>query len=236
MTNRTLLLLPGMDGTGELFADFVRALPSHLVGHVVSYPRNQFLPYSELSVLVTEAARPFDKVVLVAESFSTPLAIEFAATHAEQVTALVLCAGFASSPIGSWIRYFRPLFKSAFALPPSTFLTKSFLLARDASHARVQSVHQAIRSVHPAVLAQRLVAVTECDVKEQLRRVNAPILYLQGAHDRLVGALSAAEIKRLKPETVLEQIAAPHLVLQSNPAEAAQRISAFLARIGMTRQ
>jgi len=39
----TLLLLPGMDGTGELFADFVKLLPVWIKPLVVSYPRNQKL-------------------------------------------------------------------------------------------------------------------------------------------------------------------------------------------------
>ena len=67
------VLLPGMDGTGELFADFVDALPKSFETVRVRYPADRCLSYSELEELVQAAcSEPF---MLVAESFSTPLAI-----------------------------------------------------------------------------------------------------------------------------------------------------------------
>jgi hypothetical protein len=43
-----LVLLPGLDGTGQLFGDFLKALPHTLTTTVVSYPMNRFLTYSEI--------------------------------------------------------------------------------------------------------------------------------------------------------------------------------------------
>ena len=43
-----LVLLPGLDGTGELFHPFLKALPSRLTSQVVSYPTEQCLTYKEL--------------------------------------------------------------------------------------------------------------------------------------------------------------------------------------------
>ena len=43
-----LLLLPGVDGTGELFGDFVKMLPGWIKPHIVRYPRDQRLLYDQL--------------------------------------------------------------------------------------------------------------------------------------------------------------------------------------------
>jgi pimeloyl-ACP methyl ester carboxylesterase len=74
-----LVLLPGLDGTGKLFAEFVEALKSVVECVVVAYPCDQPMGYGELEGLVVSALpkdRPF---VLLGESFSGPLAIRIAA-------------------------------------------------------------------------------------------------------------------------------------------------------------
>jgi hypothetical protein len=45
----TLVLLPGMDGTGELFADFVTAVGDAAVPLVVRYPGHQPLDYEGIT-------------------------------------------------------------------------------------------------------------------------------------------------------------------------------------------
>jgi len=40
-----LLLLPGMDGTGDLFAGFVEAFPDEFETEIVSYPTDVFIYY-----------------------------------------------------------------------------------------------------------------------------------------------------------------------------------------------
>ena len=55
----TLLLLPGMDGTGALFDDFVKLLPGWIEPVVVGYPRDRQLSYDQLSRIV-ESVVPSD--------------------------------------------------------------------------------------------------------------------------------------------------------------------------------
>ena len=76
---RSLVLLPGLDGTGLLFQPLVECLPDAIEPVVVSYPPDQKLGYEELLPLVLERlpAAPF---VLLGESFSGPLAVMAAAT------------------------------------------------------------------------------------------------------------------------------------------------------------
>jgi pimeloyl-[acyl-carrier protein] methyl ester esterase len=70
-----LVLLPGMDGTGMLFAGFVTALPESFETMTVRYPTDRPLSNLELEGIVRAACPVTEPFMLVAESFSTPLAI-----------------------------------------------------------------------------------------------------------------------------------------------------------------
>jgi len=43
-----LVLLPGLDGTGKLFAPLIEALPSSIDIQVITYPLNKEQSYNEL--------------------------------------------------------------------------------------------------------------------------------------------------------------------------------------------
>jgi len=77
----TLVLLPGLDGTGDLFADFVSALTPNLDARIVRYPKDRLLSYADLFSFVVSAIPENQPFVLLAESFSTPLAVRLAATN-----------------------------------------------------------------------------------------------------------------------------------------------------------
>ena len=75
----TLLLLPGMDGTGDLFDAFVAALPATLDVVTVRYPAREPLGYAELQALARAAMPEKGPFVILGESFSGPIAISLAA-------------------------------------------------------------------------------------------------------------------------------------------------------------
>ena len=95
----TLVLLPGMDGTGELFAPFVAALGPDQAVTVVRYPAEPALGYAELESFA-RAALPADRpFVLVGESFSGPIAIRIAADPPPNLVGVVLSTTFARAPL-----------------------------------------------------------------------------------------------------------------------------------------
>src|SRR5512143_111507 len=95
----TLVLLPGLDGTGRLFGDFIAALGQDIDVIVASYPADTPLDYAELEPLV-RAMLPTDRdYVLLGESFSGPLAISLAASAPPGLRGLVLCCSVARSPL-----------------------------------------------------------------------------------------------------------------------------------------
>src|ERR1700747_688914 len=94
----TLALLPGMDGTGVFFDDFVTALGSEFKPVVVAYPNAPSLGYSELETLARAALPRDEPFLLLGESFSGPIAISVAASNSRGLLGLILCCTFARNP------------------------------------------------------------------------------------------------------------------------------------------
>ena len=92
-----LVLLPGLDGTGQLFGDILKILPPAL--------------NTELLRLVSGAVPQTEPFVLLTESFSTPLALKYAATNPSNLAAVVISAGFARNPIGGWSQLVKTVAK-----------------------------------------------------------------------------------------------------------------------------
>jgi hypothetical protein len=62
----TAVLLPGLDGTGDLFAPFIAAAPSRCVLQQLRLPHDKVLGYFELAEWV-QSRLPDGDLVLVAE-------------------------------------------------------------------------------------------------------------------------------------------------------------------------
>jgi pimeloyl-ACP methyl ester carboxylesterase len=105
-----LVLLPGLDGTGKLFVEFLNALDLGESANIVPYPANIPLGYDELEPLVRAALPTRGRYVLLGESFSGPLAIRIAARPPPAIIGLILCATFSSNPYPhlAWARRVAP--------------------------------------------------------------------------------------------------------------------------------
>lgn len=230
MPPTTLVLLPGLDGTGNLFARFVSTLTPRLDARIVRYPADRLLSYTDLFSSVVDAIPQSQPFVLLAESFSTPVAAMIAATNPASLKGLIVCAGFIRSPVRGWLRYTKSLVQPPlFRMPPPKFVLEHFLIGADAPHELRDEVRCTLRTVAPEVMAFRVRAVMGCDAAREFSRIRVPTLYLQAEQDRLVSKASFEEIQQLKPDTILAVVGAPHFVLQREPHKAAERIAEFIA-------
>ena len=115
-----LVLLPGLDGTGWMFRDFVAALGPTVAPRVVAYPTHEARTYVGLEPIV-EASLPSDGApfALVAESFGGPLALRVAAKRPPGLVAVVLVATFVRAPVPPWMQHLRGLLGATFfSVPP----------------------------------------------------------------------------------------------------------------------
>jgi pimeloyl-ACP methyl ester carboxylesterase len=94
----TLVLLPGMDGTGQLFPPFVAAIGNRFSVKVVGYAVSETLGYSELESVVRSALPADGPFVILGESFSGPIAVAVAASRPQGLIGLVVCCAFVRNP------------------------------------------------------------------------------------------------------------------------------------------
>ena len=226
---RHIILLPGMDGTGQLLEPVKAALAPRFAVHVVSYPPDEKLNYRQLMPFLERAIPRSEPYAIVAESFSGPLAIEHASTRPTNLKGLVLCASFVANPLPQGLRWLRILAReSLFCRSARMWLTRHFLLGTDCPSELVESVSAAIQGVHPAVLAYRLRLILDSNASDQLRSVEVPVLYIAGARDRLLGRRGLAQVSDLVPNVSTTVLEGPHLLLQRMPHESAEEISLFM--------
>ena len=109
MKSVSLVLLPGLDGTGRLFDPLIRHLPEWIHPVVVSYPKDQSYGYQDLMKIVTRSLPEDTDFVILGESFSGPLSIMIARQRPKRLIGLILCATFVKNPfrfLPSWAGYF----------------------------------------------------------------------------------------------------------------------------------
>lgn len=227
----SLVLLPGLDGTGILFEPFLKSLPESIAPRVVAYPLDRPLQYAELLPFVRDALPKHEAFALLGESFSGPLALMAAAEHPEGLVAVILCASFIKNPVPlvpPWARVLSRPFLFRF-LP--LFAQIKALLGGYSTQALRTLLARALSQERPAVLAARVQAVLAVNVEAELRACAVPILYLAGASDRVVPRKNLREIQRVKPEIRSVTIPAPHLVLQTRPLESSRAITGFVSSL-----
>lgn len=223
----TLVLLPGMDGTGALFAPLVEALRSSISVQVVRYPTHEVLDYTALTA-IARAALPTDApYILLGESFSGPIAVSLATAAPPQLRGVILCCTFVRSP-RPWLARFKALLNVVPVTWVPACLLNHFLLGRDSTAALRTALARALASIPPVVRRARLRAVSSVDVVVELQRINVPILYLRATRDRVVPRAASQLIAQWRSLTKVVAVEGPHLLLQTAPTEAARVIDGFM--------
>ncbi len=222
------LVLPGLDGTGELLSDFTAALGVHLPVHTIAYPRDQTLDYAQLREFV-RARLPQDDFVLIAESFSGPVALALAAEALPGLRAVVFCASFArvDMPV-------KPLLAAVASLVPLRWLPSRvmswWLWGRWTTSERTRLLANVLSKVGPDVLRLRArEALATGAPAAPLPSV--PVLHLRARRDRLLGCSVDTTLHALTPHAQVRAFDAPHFLLQVRPSEAAAAIAAFIRSV-----
>jgi pimeloyl-[acyl-carrier protein] methyl ester esterase len=222
-----LVLLPGLDGTGKLFAAFVRALGAGVESHVVGYSPDEPLGYEELELRV-RAALPRDRpYVLLGESFSGPIAMRIAACAPALLVGVILCGTFASNPY-PWLAWARPF---AFLLPIKSlprWVRAPLMWGSKNPRRAPENAERAIASVAGGVVRRRIAALLAVDAVESLDRIAIPALVMYGRHDRVVPYAATESLIAHLPDAAVAVIDGPHLLLQSCPEECSAAVLKFM--------
>lgn len=220
-----LMLLPGMDGTGRLFAGLMARLPGAIEGRVIAYPPDLALDYEQLLARVRPLCPTSGDWYVLGESFSGPLALRLAAERPPGLRGVILAASFVAPPV----RWLPPWLVRPGLLTIGRGLAGRVLGTGDGPRGLHAAFVAASASVAADVLACRARAILGVDLRPFAARLAAvPVLALVGQRDRVLGRGHVAAIAELLPQVLVRRFDAPHLLLQTRPAEAAAAISAFM--------
>jgi pimeloyl-ACP methyl ester carboxylesterase len=227
----TLVLLPGMDGTGDLFDAFIAKLGPTVRTQVVRFPADQGLGYARLAELARLQLPNEGDIVLLGESFSGPIAVSLAAGCGARLKGLVLCCSFVRNPrpgLSGWRALIGVL---PIGLVPMAAMNH-VLLGRFTTAELRQSLGDAVSKVSVSALRARMRAVMTVDVRAEFARVDVPVLYLRAPRDRLVPAAAGDLARQVLPRTRVVDVDAPHCMLQAAAADAARHVAGFLHELG----
>jgi len=226
----TLVLLPGLDGTGDLFGPLLEALGSKTKVQVVRYPKDIALGYDELHDFVRSALPTDEAYVLLGESFSGPVAIALAADAPPSLKGLVLCSTFARNPRPGLTALGVLLPLVPFRHMPASVLSQ-MLLGRFSTAGLRRAIAKAVGQVQSPVLRARVRSVLSVDSSALLSKITVPSIYLQASKDRLVPETALGHMKALLPSIAVVKVEAPHCLLQANPAAASKVIKTFMREL-----
>lgn len=224
-----LILLPGLHGSVRLFEPAVQALRSRLPGReIIPLP----LPHSSSQTypaLVDHFITQLEKqgpLLLVAESFSTPLALHLAASERLRIRGLVLVSGFCGppKPLGYSLLPLRPLFM----LRAPRAAIRHFLAGQSVGDSCLEAIQNEIQAAHGKLLASRVRSTLGLVAEEVPSPSKVPTLLLQARNDGLLPWEVQSQIERHLPHAEVVWIRGPHLLLQIAPESCAEAIARFV--------
>lgn len=229
----TVFLLPGLHGHGGLFAGLESALSETCLVQRVDLPQKGSQRYDKLAEWLAnkldECADKNTKRILVAESFSGPLALRIAGMRPDLISGVVLAASFCDAPVypGIALLPLRPLFM---VNPPKKAL-QHFLMGDDASKESIEELSAAIETVPSKTLARRVRTVLELEETDNPPLNGMPMLFLQAQYDNLVPWEAQQRLENLYPHADSHWIESPHLILQRHPSACAAHILTFIEEL-----
>ena len=227
MNSTRLVLLPGLDGTDVFFRPLIAHLPASIRPLALSYPDAGPYDYCALLDLVCRELDEDSHFVVLASSFSGPLAITLAAAEPHRVRGVILAATFASSPSPRIARV-------RFALRPPLVSVLRFVrrLPIWTRRRRQDPLRTAKRETWSRVsahgLAGRARAALGADTREILRHCPQPVLCVTYDADDVVPPRCADDIMRNCTHARRVTLSGGHLAMFSDPAPLAAEIARFI--------
>jgi len=224
--NVQLILLPGMDGTGVLFRPLLETLPENIEARVITYPCDKDKGYPELTEYVKGKLPKERNFILIAESFSGPIAYSISSNPPKNLKSVIFVATFINTPNRFlWLLEKLPL-PLILKLPIPIFFIKRLLLGKNAKHQNIKLLKEAINKTDSETLANRIREMLYIPVEEN--KILVPSAYLAAGNDKLVPHRNIKEFMRIAPKIEIIMIDGPHFLLQESPKECGIEIMRIL--------
>jgi len=217
------VLMPGLDGTGKLFAPIIPFLEPHFELTIVTYPDlDSFSDYVDCAQNQLPSTPGFS---LLAESFSGPVALALMAQQPGRIGPSILSATFARSPLAALTRMANYVPEQMFSIGALNEFCLDVLEVSDDDQSETQPLPLNVtEQLDGALLKHRIAVLSRIDVSALLPGIEVPILYLRARRDQIVAESDARMMQQYLPDVERVDIDAPHLLLQTRPQQCAELI------------
>ncbi len=230
-----LVLVPGMDGTGELFYRQVPLLARRYRVATYALRENAVMAdlVDDLAGVIRSAA--FERrATVVGESFGGTVALSLALAHPEMLDRLVILNSFPRfSPQGRLRLAIAILGGLPFPWAVMSVVRRltAFRLHSRHTHAReIRRFFEVTARTTRAAYLQRLRVLRNYDVRERLGEIQAPTLFLASDRDHLVPAVEQARymVERVPHATLRILRGHGHICLIAPDLDLAQILDAWM--------
>ncbi len=218
-----LVLMPGLDGTGKLFAPLIPLLQPHFDLSIVTYPDlDSFSDYVDCALSQLPDTPGYS---LVAESFSGPVALAAMAQRKGEVGPTVLSASFARSPLSTLSELARHVPDGMFSIGALSDFCLDVAAVDNEDFSETQPLPLNVtEQLDGVVLKHRISVLSRIDVSALLGEIQVPILCLRAVRDRIVSEQHVQMLQEYLPQVIRADIDGPHLLLQTRPQRCAELI------------
>jgi pimeloyl-ACP methyl ester carboxylesterase len=227
----SVLILPGLDGAPVLRQKAAEAIGKYAPTQIMNFPPDSKTTFDELTQHIEAQLPSGEKLLLIAESFSGPIALRIAIKYPERVSAIVLVATFAANPVRPWLKWLRFLVRPfLFRIRPPAILLRIFIMGYTELNYLMPLFQQTALSIKPDIMAARLREAFTMDARKELLACRCPVLLVTGKHDRILGKSASNLIRKLRPDIPQHQIEAGHCVIECWPDKFAREIQDFVLK------
>jgi len=220
----TLVLLPGMDGTGKLFTEFLSYYEGdHLV---ISLPESGPQDHATLANVINRQL-PNESYILLAESFSGGIVPELLKLNPTHIKGVIFVASFLSSPRSYLIGLAKLIpIKALVSLPLSNIAHRLLFLGQEATKLLLSKFVNVIRSIPKQVLRNRLEVMKRLQLPETT--FDIPTIYIRALSDRLISTKKSQEVANVFNHIEFVELEGPHFILHAQPRESAVLVNKLI--------
>ncbi len=220
-----VVLIPGMDGTGTLFAPFIQAAPTGI--EVISLPliQNPDAGYEDQAKHAADCIGE-EPVVLVAESYSGMVAYSMLHNDHLNIKHVVFAASFISCPsqLALLAKYLPVALLKSSVIPK--YLLGKLLFGQFSTPELIALFYKSLNDVGNGILKTRLSQIASLPIPRM--PINVPCSYIRPKGDILVSKDVIGHFQRLCQKLDVYEVDGTHFVLQTNPHQCWQVVQSAL--------
>jgi pimeloyl-ACP methyl ester carboxylesterase len=216
-----------MDGTGELFIEFLSYYDGDYL--VISLPESGPQEHATLASVINKQL-PTEDYVLLAESFAGGIVLELLKLNPSHMKGVIFVASFLSSPNKYLLQIAKLLpIKALASVPLSNIVYKSLFFGQRTSKELLSKFITVTKSIPDLVLKNRLEVMSQ--QRLPITTSDIPSIYIRALSDRLIPSQKGREFTKVFSNIKYIEIEGPHFILQAQPKESARLVTEAMSLI-----